>query len=249
MKNKKAISLIVLVITIIILSVLATVIIINISNTNIISEAQSAVDKYSLKEIESGIQLEKASMIIENEGEEPNMFELIERVYSKGIITASQREEMIKNGGELVIGDDVLRLDVKSIIYFKNFELVSETAPYSIRGVFAVNKISYIENITFNEIGCVIANKKHIDRVFTELAAESKFKLDAYVNYGISYRTNTYDDFDWEDGNVARFVFYNIPQEQVDTKIAFRSYIKYTYDGIDGIVYSDIAYSSVNDLM
>ena len=52
MKNKKAISLIVLVITIIVMSILATTVIISVNSTNIIGEANKAVSDSELKQIE-----------------------------------------------------------------------------------------------------------------------------------------------------------------------------------------------------
>ncbi len=52
MKNKKAISLIVLVITILVLSILATSVIVSLSNTNIIEEASDAVKKTEAQQIE-----------------------------------------------------------------------------------------------------------------------------------------------------------------------------------------------------
>ncbi len=52
MKNKKAISLIVLVITILVLSILATSVIVSLSNANIIEEASDAVKKTEAQQIE-----------------------------------------------------------------------------------------------------------------------------------------------------------------------------------------------------
>ena len=52
MENKNAISLIVLVITIIVMSILAATIIITLSNTNIISEANDAVEKTEAQQVE-----------------------------------------------------------------------------------------------------------------------------------------------------------------------------------------------------
>ena len=52
MRNKRAISLIVLVITIIVMAILAATVIITLSNTNIISEANNAVQKTEAQQIE-----------------------------------------------------------------------------------------------------------------------------------------------------------------------------------------------------
>ena len=52
MKKKNAISLIVLVITIIVMAILAATVIITLSNTNIISEANNAVKKTEAQQVE-----------------------------------------------------------------------------------------------------------------------------------------------------------------------------------------------------
>ncbi len=52
MKNKSAISLIVLVITIIVMAILAATVIITLSNTNIISQANDAVKKTEAQQVE-----------------------------------------------------------------------------------------------------------------------------------------------------------------------------------------------------
>ena len=52
MKKKNAISLIVLVITIIVMAILAATVIITLSNTNIISEANDAVEKTEAQQVE-----------------------------------------------------------------------------------------------------------------------------------------------------------------------------------------------------
>lgn len=240
MKNKKAISLIVLVITILVLSILATTVIMSLSNSNVINEAQSSVNKYNIKQIESGIQLEKASMMIETGGEEPNVFELIERAYTKGIITAAQREEMIKNGGELVIGDEMLRLDVDNIIFCKGVELYTAEAPYAIR--FKFGKNTFPDNFTFNEFGFVGTRKSFLDSKYSEISAEKKFKLEAKETYGIAIVTGIGSE------SVMNGVFQGLPAGYESEVVAGRAYIKYTYGGIDGIIYSDIQYASVDSL-
>ncbi len=53
MKNKKAVSLIVLVITIIVMIILAGTIILSLNNSGIIEKAQSAVDETNLKEVQT----------------------------------------------------------------------------------------------------------------------------------------------------------------------------------------------------
>ena len=67
---KKGISLIVLVITVIVLAILASVIIINMSDTNLIDESDEAVNLYNQKQYEEALTLAYADWLIANPGEE-----------------------------------------------------------------------------------------------------------------------------------------------------------------------------------
>lgn len=245
--KKKAISLIVLVITIIVLGILATTAIISISNVNVIGQTQKSVNKYNLKQIATAMQLEEASMMIENGGKTPNVFELIERGYSKGIITEEQKEELMINGGELVIGEETLRLDVNGTAYYVGSELVNAEAPYSIRSIFKINKLP--ESCTFVELGYLITTKPLIDSAYLEVSAEEKFKLDAEQKYGFKVREGVYENYNTESNeNTLKVHYIDIPEKNKATKLAVRTYVKYTYNGVDGIIYSDIIYTSVDSL-
>lgn len=244
---KKAISLIVLVITIIVLGILATTAIISISDVNVIGQTQKSVNKYNLKQIAVAMQLEEVSMMIENGGKTPNVFELIERGYSKGIITEEQKEELMINGGELVIGEETLRLNVNGTAYCIGSELVNAEAPYSIRTMFKINKLP--ESCTFVELGCLITRKSLLDSAYPEVLAEEKFKLDAEEKYGFTIRKNVYGNYNTESSeNTLKVLCFDIPENYEAEKVAVRAYVKYTYNGVDGIIYSDIIYTSVDSL-
>ena len=65
---KKGISLIVLVITVIVLAILASAVIINMSgNSNIINEADEAVNEYNLKQYDQKLSLAYASWLAEED--------------------------------------------------------------------------------------------------------------------------------------------------------------------------------------
>lgn len=64
-KNKKAISLIVLIITILVLSILASVVIVSLSNANIIEQAQDTVSKAQRKQIEEAKEIMLAQAMLE----------------------------------------------------------------------------------------------------------------------------------------------------------------------------------------
>lgn len=68
MKSKKAVSLIVLVITVIVMIILASVIIIQLDNSNIIDRANQAVDKTNLKEVQNLAALKWAEAYLEGKG-------------------------------------------------------------------------------------------------------------------------------------------------------------------------------------
>ena len=68
-KNKKGISLIVLIITVLVLAILATVVVINISESNIMGEAENAISEYNKKQYEQQLTLAYAGWLADNKGE------------------------------------------------------------------------------------------------------------------------------------------------------------------------------------
>ncbi|MBR5227817.1 MAG: hypothetical protein IKV94_04175 [Clostridia bacterium] len=69
---KKGISLIVLVITIIVLAILAGAIIISLSNTNIIEQANNAADAADLANVKYAVALEYAAIVAANNDADPS---------------------------------------------------------------------------------------------------------------------------------------------------------------------------------
>lgn len=246
MRSKRAISLIVLVITIIILSILAATVIINLSNTNIISEANNAVNKYNLKQMETSVQLEQASMMLENGGKKPNTFDLIERLYANKQITESQKAELIANGGELSLDGEILRLDIDSIVTFDGNEYFKmEDGTYKLRYKYTIYKLPNVENLEYDEIGFVVLPQNLADNYSPEVAVEEKFKLDAEEKYGmpvaILVATNGSEDDEKFQTNLR---LSGITEEA--RVYMSRAYVKYTYNGISGVLYSDVNNGSVD---
>ena len=64
--NKKGISLIVLIITIVVIIILAAAIILNLSNTNLINNANKAVTENDRAEVQSAVTLKYADMYTDN---------------------------------------------------------------------------------------------------------------------------------------------------------------------------------------
>ena len=91
MKTKQGISLIVLVITIIVMIILASSVIITLSNSGIIGKATDAVTEYNLKQMQTMAQTACADMLIE--GEEVTDTEVLKRM---GIVEAKDVAEFNK---------------------------------------------------------------------------------------------------------------------------------------------------------
>ena len=65
MKEKKGISLIVLIVTIIVMIIIAGAVIISLTETNVIDQAELAVEKHNMSEIKSAVSLAYADWILE----------------------------------------------------------------------------------------------------------------------------------------------------------------------------------------
>lgn len=83
--NKKGISLIVLIITIVVIIILAAAIILNLSNTNIITNANTAVSKNDISEVQSAVTIAYGDLYVKKmtpgtddyTGVEPTVAEVI----------------------------------------------------------------------------------------------------------------------------------------------------------------------------
>lgn len=91
MKNKKGISLITLVITIVVLGILAAAVIISLSNTNVIEQASESTFKDDVSKIKEQIEMEKINKLLNAsysfEGIIPEKYENILKVTSDGCLT------------------------------------------------------------------------------------------------------------------------------------------------------------------
>lgn len=246
MKNKKAISLIVLVITILVLSILATTVIISLSNSNVISEANDAVNKYNLKQMEMSVQLEQASMMLESGGKKPNTFDLIEKLYTNNQITESQKAELIANGGELELDGEILRLDTDSVVTFDGNEYFKmEDGTYKLRFKYTIYKLPNVENLEYDEIGFVVLPQDLVDNYSPEIAIEEKFKLDAEEKYGMPVAKVIVKYGSEDDEKIqTNLGLTGINEEGKSRVYMSRVYIKYTYNGVSGVLYSDVNNSS-----
>jgi len=105
--NKRGISLIVLVITIIVLAILATTVIISLSNTNIIEEASNTVNETNLKTYEEQLAVAYSSWSVskENRGKsfkEENIAELAEHGFESSDLPATHLVKVV-NGAPTIV--------------------------------------------------------------------------------------------------------------------------------------------------
>lgn len=110
--NKKAISLIVLVITILILAILATTAIISLSNTNIIERANDAVVQNNLQGLKEAVNLQVLSHMASNRGKvEPAELyqELQDEFSSEGYTVSAPNED-----GVITIANNMIGVDISS---------------------------------------------------------------------------------------------------------------------------------------
>lgn len=228
MQNKKKMLLIVCIIILVLIS--ALLIIINLQNNN----TKKQIEAILKEEQETG---EKSRSI----------FDLIEKLYSTGIITESQKEEMIINGGELKIDDETIRLDTSSFISFTGNEVEHEDLKYNLKFKFIVNKLTEAEGLKITELGFIIFSPNKFDNYYPEIDIEEKFKLGANEKYEmpiVEMLASNYVSDDVSYMPICRFI--NIPEEDAGEVRSVRAYVKYTYNGIDGTAYSNIVSASVD---
>ena len=112
--NKKGISLIVLIITIVVIIILAAAIILNLSNTNIIGNAKTAVSANDVAEMQSAVNLTYGDLFATNmlpggSGVEPTVTEVVEALSSKYSIAVKPTDDTtIKDKKFLVDADKVV---------------------------------------------------------------------------------------------------------------------------------------------
>lgn len=246
MRNKKqGISLIVLVITVIVIGILVTAVIINLNSVSTIEEAGVAVDKYNKNQLETSIQLKTGEMVIANDGKLPNTFELVEELHSNKTITDNQKTELIANGGKLKIGEEVVRIDTSSVIRSNGTEAIQTDDTWKLRFSYVLKKISGVE---YTEFGTLLLPKDVLEYYYPETGVLDKFNLESSEEMtAMIIEANNYvyeqEQYSW-NANLT-----NMPEEEKTRIICTRSYAKYTYNGIEGIIYSDVVEASVENLL
>ena len=248
MKTKKeGISLIVLVITVIVLGILATVVIVNISNNNIITEAENAVENYNNKQMMQAMQLDEINNYVSNKGNSSlNFFEKIEVSKNKGTITEEFANKLIKTGGRVGTGTNFMDMDTSSVLRLE--PNVPDESNNSIRMKIKVKKIP---NFEITSVGLLVVAEVSANSKFPEISIEEKFVKNAKEIYGLNSRETIINNPGKETDE--EYVFYsrldNISESNADYTVLIRGYVEYTYNGISGIMYSNIIGTSLNEYL
>ena len=98
MKNKNGITLIVLVITIILLLILTGIVLnLTLGKNGILNQSEQSGQQHKISEILEKLELEKANLVAEKNGEIPSVGEYIDHIISKGITTLENIENIDDN--------------------------------------------------------------------------------------------------------------------------------------------------------
>lgn len=261
MKTKGAISLIVLVITIIVMAILATTVIISINNTNVINEAKNATEKYSLNQMKEMVALQKASIISENDGKTDGAADPIKIIIGmaeSGVITEEEKESMLANGG-LYNGHDIgiYADDIVKCTKVETEKTIQPTPDESkgkiLRFEFTVHSKYGIVETT--EMGYFMASTANLGGV----SAQERLTLAGMERYGSAkIATGSVNKFCEvnEDGTLKMgLAITKLSDANLGSEIASRIYIKFDYTDENGkvykdcIIYSPVAISSYNQAL
>ena len=239
---KKGISLIVLVITIIVMIILAASVVLTLSNTGIIERANHATQLTNKNQLQTSIDLMLGDMMLANNGQKPNSFELVEELYSNNIITDLQKTEMLANGGELKVGEDIVRIDTSTDIDTYCKEAVQVDGGWRLRFPCFLAKTPGVE---YTEFGTIIIPKNMLESYKPEMEAMDKFTLENAEELSILIiKSENYEEKEEKYEWVGTLT--NLPENMNSRMICARAYAKYTYNGIEGVIYSDIAEGSID---
>ena len=149
MKNKNAISLIVLVITILVMAILATTVIITLSNTNIITKSRETVDEYNMKQLKESIETRRLELYAKNGGKDVDIFTFINYLKNESVITDEQRQELLHNSGRIGTGKNALQLGTGSIIKYEGATVSETDDKYRISFEYELDILDNIEYTSF----------------------------------------------------------------------------------------------------
>ena len=193
MKNKRAISLIVLVITIIVMAILAVTVVVTLSNTNIIKQANDAVEKSEKSNVIEAINLDVMAKKVSNLGNisENEILEILEK-YG----TLSDAEKLsdkvlkVKNGKTTIPVSEILR-EISSENSNRTFSIIGDSYSTFKGYTYPESNMQWYPTNDSTTQGYNKGNVINVEETWWHIFAESSgFKLEqnnSYSGSAISY--------------------------------------------------------------
>mgnify|MGYP002522821090 CR=1 FL=1 len=236
MKKKNAISLIVLVITILVMAILATTAIITLSNTNIITKSQETVDKYNMQQLKESIETSRLELYAKNRGKDVDIFTFINYLKNENIITDEQKTELLHNSGRIGTGKNALQLDTGLIIKYEGATVSETDGKYKISFKY---ELDILDDIEYTSFGAVFLPDFMIPSEYSDIPLEELITIqDSYNLSVVDLQVKNYVD---KDGKYAFNVsLTSIPSSNLGTTLYCRPYVKCMIDGEEIVMHMPI---------
>lgn len=205
MKSKKAISLVVLVITVIVLSILATTVIITISDTNIISQASNSVEQNQIAQEKETISVAITQAILRNKRNELVREELQNIVNEK----LSEEKEIYEAEGKYYIYVEESNRTYSVDIDSYSVEL-EDNDEYEIAKYIAEIKKAYNESVDSSSTNA---------EIFQKVQQKLNYENAEYDSSSVAMVISTKWDFTLiEDGSVkkGRYAYLSVADGAID---------------------------------
>lgn len=249
--KKEAISLIILVITIITLTIVATTVIISLDNNSIIETSNDVVSNQNVTSLAQSVELVEMDFMLKNKGKTPIFFELLDAMSDKNVITEEQKTELIQKNGKIDFGNKKYSMDKSSVMKVSDISCTMQSAGGRIR--FETELYKTTEDVEYIEFGYIVKTDQPF--IALEGTLDDNFTFEGAEANGITLATggSTSSSFKVTEETSEKYVFAlalnEIAESNMDTNFIYRGYLKYKKDGVEGILYSDIAINSCNDLL
>ena len=236
MKNKNAISLIVLVITILVMAILATTVIITLSNTNIITKSRETVDEYNMKQLKESIETRRLELYAKNGGKDVDIFTFINYLKNESVITDEQRQELLHNSGRIGTGKNALQLGTGSIIKYEGATVSETDDKYRISFEY---ELDILDNIEYTSFGALFLPDFVITSEYSDIPLEEIITIQD--SYNLDINDLTAKNYVKKDGKYRFNVsLSSIPSSNSGTTLYCRPYVKCVIDGEEIVMHMPI---------
>lgn len=197
MKEKKGISLIVLIVTIIVMIIIAGAVILTLTDTNVIDQAETAVEKHNLSEIKSAASMAYADWILnENTTEEGNISQIQNYIrktlIEQGMFTwqESSKYYITETGAveEMTTDEFIFTVEIPEDDLEFEFAIVADNNIIVDWGDGTVQEVQYITPHTYQEPGIydikISGNITYFDTI-TEFNSEKIIAIKSWGNIGL----------------------------------------------------------------